>query len=141
MGSKRDYLCWLECEGEFTALDRRGAVHTWSTVTGMKQGGETEEAREAAKESAAHYGRGEVADAARAAAIATLHDAYDLYEQGPKDATYQEGDYNMLHAPRLPGAGPCAESVGDYDYVSYSLLVERDKGGASNVWAEEAADL
>ena len=36
MGSKQGYLVWLECEGEFTALDRAGVLHTWSTVTGMK---------------------------------------------------------------------------------------------------------
>ena len=38
MGSKQEYLVWLESEGEFTALDRAGRLHAWSTVTGMKLG-------------------------------------------------------------------------------------------------------
>lgn len=128
MGRKDAYLAWLECEGEFTALDTSGRLHTWSTVTGMKLCGAAAEGKGAAspegakRASAAFATEGEGA-ARRVAALA----GYELYRQGAGDTTYLEGDYNMLAAPASGRAAAAAAGTDPWatDCCSYSLLVEQ----------------
>jgi hypothetical protein len=148
MGRKDAYLAWLECEGEFTALDTGGELHTWSAVTGMKlcggAGGAGAGAGAAGRAKAAFREGAGAGAAARVAALA----GYELYRQGAGDTTYLEGDYNMLAAPARGGAAGAAAGTDPWatDCCSYSLLVERPAaraggpGGAGAVSSALAGD-
>mmetsp|Transcript_8563 Transcript_8563/g.10590 ORF Transcript_8563/g.10590 Transcript_8563/m.10590 type:complete len:112 (+) Transcript_8563:953-1288(+) len=75
MQKKHEYLIWREKRGFFTALDRRGALSTWSNLTGkllytIKQPENTEASMEAL-------------------------DEYDVYRADEGDIMYTRGFYTL----------------------------------------------
>ena len=73
MRQKHDYLIWREKNGFFSALDRKGSLHTWSMVTGKLLYSERQKENEAASGSSL--------------------DAYDVYKSDDRDISYTQNNY------------------------------------------------
>ena len=73
MGHSTEYLIWREKNGFFTALDKRGSLHTWSLLNGKKLYSEVQE-EDASRNYVRHY---------------------EVYKTDDNDITYTRDFYNL----------------------------------------------